>query len=54
MSEPTSRVDSTDPSWYPLFLKELEAKYPLVYQEISSAVILRNAVNQVKKSGTSE
>lgn len=42
-----SRVDATDPSWYPLFLKELESTHPDVYQEVTSAVIVRNAERQV-------
>lgn len=44
---PAIQVDSAHPSWYPRFLKELETKYPLIYREITSDVITRNAQDQV-------
>lgn len=49
-----SRVDATDPSWFPLFLKELESTHPDVYQEVTSAVIIRNAVRQVAAAAAAE
>jgi hypothetical protein len=45
----TSRVDDTHPSWYPMFLKELESKYPDVYQDVTSTVVGRNAERQVRE-----
>jgi hypothetical protein len=45
-----SQVDDTHPSWYPLYLKELESKYPDVYQDVVSTVIGRNAERQVAES----
>jgi hypothetical protein len=47
-----SQVDDTHPSWYPLYLKELESKYPDVYQEVVSTVIGRNAERQTAESST--
>lgn len=49
-----SRVDGMHPSWYPHVLKELETRYPKIFQEITSDVVIRNAQEQVAKACTAE
>lgn len=45
-----SRVDDMHPSWYPRVLKELETRYPKIFQEITSDAVIRNAQEQVAKA----